>query len=43
MSEPDEDMDPANWDCCDEHEMVFRKGSECPKCLEQEASQDSAD
>lgn len=32
MSEPDEDMDPANWDCCDEHETVFRKGDECPKC-----------
>lgn len=26
------DMDPANWDCCDEHETVFRKGDACPKC-----------
>ena len=26
------DMDPANWDCCDEHQTVFRKGDECPKC-----------
>jgi len=29
---PDEDMDPANFDCCDEHETVFRKGEPCPKC-----------
>lgn len=26
------DMDPANWDCCDEHETTFRKGDACPKC-----------
>ncbi|MCU1318108.1 MAG: hypothetical protein JWN63_3430 [Candidatus Acidoferrum typicum] len=24
--------DPANWDCCDEHETVFWKGTPCPKC-----------
>lgn len=24
--------DPANWDCCDEHETVFWKGDVCPKC-----------
>jgi len=32
----DEDLDPgndpANWDCCDEHETVFWKGTPCPKC-----------
>lgn len=28
----DPDNDPANWDCCDEHETVFRKGDACPKC-----------
>lgn len=25
--------DPANWDCCDEHETVFLKGNPCPKCV----------
>jgi hypothetical protein len=24
---------PFNWDACDEHETVFPKGAECPKCL----------
>lgn len=24
--------DPANWDCCDEHERVFWKGDSCPDC-----------
>lgn len=24
--------DPANWDCCDEHDTVFWKGTPCPKC-----------
>ena len=33
--------DPANWDCCDEHETVFRKGAACDKCLEEEAQQDA--
>ncbi len=32
LLDPDPDNDPANWDCCDEHETVFRKGDACPKC-----------
>lgn len=24
--------DPSNWDCCDDHETVFLRGSRCPEC-----------
>lgn len=25
--------DPANWDCCDEHETAFPRGEACPGCV----------
>jgi hypothetical protein len=24
---------PAEWDCCDEHEATFPMGDECPECV----------
>lgn len=30
------EVNPAEWDCCDEHESTFPIGDECPQCVRAE-------
>lgn len=35
--------DPANWDCCDEHQTVFWKGDSCEQCEAERAQAEEWD